>query len=359
MGRSIALLDRPNVARILGDGLALGTSWAVQTFLWQLHDTDGRARHSIRICGMALLGALVAMTVCFVQIPVAREDIDLVLRHPADPFVLGYRLAFLSYLGVALVNVARLSRRYARGAARPSMRLGLRLVAGGALLGLLYAAHEALWVLAPRLGLSHLLSSSQTLPRLLMASGIGLMVLGSTLPGWGPRIGLDLFWHWLATYRSLVRLYPLWHDLCLELPHIALFPPRSPLTDRLNPRDVSFRLCRRVVEIRDGLLPLRPVAAAYVAADASRGRTGALGVRVAIEAATEAIGLLEAIWQPEHHGEGPAVPAPWDSPAGADFAAEVTALERLARWYRRPEAMRLLRQWLAEAGAATERRKAS
>jgi hypothetical protein len=41
-------------------------------------------------------------------------------------------------------------------------------------------------------------------------------------------------------------------------PEIALLPPRPPLIELLDPRDVDFRLRRRVIEIRDGLLDVRP-----------------------------------------------------------------------------------------------------
>ena len=354
------LLHRPNLARLLGDSLGLGAGWAVQAFLWQLNDADGRARRPIRVWGLALLGALAVMTVAFVRIPLAQEDVDFLTRHPTAPFVLGYRLAFLTYLGAALINVARLSRRYALGAARPAMRLGLRLVAAGALVGLLYVAHEVLWVLASRLGFSPLLSPSQTVPRLLMASGIGLMVLGSTLPSWGPRLGLDAPCRWLVAYRSLVRLYPLWHDLCLALPAIALVLPTAPLADRFSPRDVPFRLCRRVVEIRDGLLTLRAVV--EIPTGGTRRPDAECHDRTTNTVTWEAVRRWPACWRHADRVGDLAAALAWATPAVADFAADVAALERLARWYRRPEASRLLLQWLADTGsppAAGDRRKVS
>jgi len=354
------MLRQPNIARLLGDALALGASWTVQAFLWQLNYADSRGRRPLQAYRLALFAALVAMSVCFLRIPIRQEDIDLLTHHPAAPFVLVYRLVFLAYLAIALINVTRLSWHYAHGAVRPLMRLGLRQVAAGAVLGLLYVGHEALWVLAARLG-GPSLSPAQMLPRLLMASGIGLMVFGSTLPSWGPRVGLDALCRWFTAFRSLVRLYPLWPDLCLALPQIALFPPTSPLADRFSLGDVHFRLCRRVVEIRDGLLAVRPVAAASVTADRSRQCVKQRGGAV-IAVATEAVGLMTPVWQPDHRmGERPAE-ALADYPVGAYFAREVAALERLARWYRRPASAQLLQQWLAETGAAeaaAARRQAS
>jgi hypothetical protein len=82
----------------------------------------------------------------------------------------------------------------------------------------------------------------------------------------------------------------------------------------------------------------------------------------AIGAVIEAVGFMAPVWQPDQHvGERPAAVTS-DSSDGTDFAAEVAALERLARWYRRPASARLLRRWLAEGGeaeATPAQRKAS
>lgn len=343
------LFQRPNIARLLGNALTVAASWSIQAFLWRLNAPDDRVRRPIQAGGLVLLAALLIMTVCFLRIPFAREDAELVTSYPAVPAFLGYRLAFLAYLGGALVNVARLTWRYAREARLPLLRLGLRLVAGGALVGLLYVAHEAFWVLAARLGVP-LLPASALVSRLLMAGAIGVMLLGSTLPSWGPRVGLDTLWRWLAAYRSLVRLYPLWRDLCLALPDIALVPPSTPLVDRLDLRDVPFRLCRRVVEIRDGLLALRPVIMSTSAADMG-------GPALAVP---EAVAMLAGLWQ---HETSPAVPAAVSYfPREADLDADVAALEQLACWYQRPASAHLLRHWLAAARSpevVADRRKVS
>jgi hypothetical protein len=53
------------------------------------------------------------------------------------------------------------------------------------------------------------------------------------------------------------ELYPVWQALCGALPNITLDPPRSRLVDALIPQNSRFRLHRRLVEIRDGLLIMR------------------------------------------------------------------------------------------------------
>lgn len=63
--------------------------------------------------------------------------------------------------------------------------------------------------------------------------------------------------HGLSARRDINRLYPLWKELCTELPHVALYTPRPRLMDALIPRNSQLRLHRRLVEIRDGLLIMR------------------------------------------------------------------------------------------------------
>ncbi|MGH3366948.1 MAG: MAB_1171c family putative transporter, partial [Nocardioidaceae bacterium] len=76
---------------------------------------------------------------------------------------------------------------------------------------------------------------------------------GTTLPTLGPRLEYLIrgFWH----RRSLRRLRPLWETLHEALPDIALATldrPSSPTVE------ISERLYRRVIAIRDGLLMLQP-----------------------------------------------------------------------------------------------------
>jgi len=52
------------------------------------------------------------------------------------------------------------------------------------------------------------------------------------------------------------RLYPLWRDLALAAPDIALMTPPEPAADFFHFRHNALRLNRRMVEIRDGFLAM-------------------------------------------------------------------------------------------------------
>lgn len=137
----------------------------------------------------------------------------------------------------------------------------------------------------------------------------------------------------LPTYRSLRRLYPLWMALYRATPEIALLPPPSRLADVLTLRDPTFRLYRRVIEIQDGRLALRPYADARVediVSDLSHGtHLGEDERRAMVEAAQVAAAIRR-----KAAGRSTAFGAPSQpTVGGTDIAGEATALERVAHWY--------------------------
>src|SRR6185503_4823752 len=161
---------------------------------------------------------------------------------------------------------------------------------------------------------------------------------------WGPHLGVPAAYRWCARYAACRRLYPLWRALYHAAPHIALDPPASALGDATHVADVSFQLCRRVIEIRDGCLEMRRYAdpAIAVAARAEAARAGLAGddADAFVEAACLAAALrAHATGQPVAHEV--AVPA---TGGGADDVdGEAGFLCRVAAFVGSP----LLRQVLA------------
>jgi hypothetical protein len=94
----------------------------------------------------------------------------------------------------------------------------------------------------------------------------------------------------LSARRDINRLYPLWKELCTELPHIALYPPRPRWIDALIPQNSQLRLYRRLIEIRDGLLIMRDWA---VPTDLHQIRTGITDTAVPSD---HAEALVMACW---------------------------------------------------------------
>lgn len=160
-------------------------------------------------------------------------------------------LLFLAYLAIALAGVAHASLRWAR-ACSGVVRLGLRLVAAGSILGIVYATGKVVATVLELAGArpTPLITTSQ----LAALAGLVLVAAGSALPG------IDRLWratrHGVIVRRRLDALYPLWSDLVDVTPGIALEPVTPRWRDRLHVRDLDMRLYRRVIEIQDGQLAL-------------------------------------------------------------------------------------------------------
>jgi hypothetical protein len=320
-----------NLARLLGNALILVAGWQVQAFLFHLNYPDDRARLRIGWSASFLAAALILLTAFFALAPVRREAADFVGRYADAPFVLEYRLVFLAYLGWALGAIVFLSWRYAKLVERPALRLGLRVDALGGILGLGYVLNETL-----RVSLPHVFGGTDPIPRNLLvtqlfeASAVTLMLVGCTMPAWGPRVGIPTLVEWLSQYRTYRRLGLLWRVVYQASPEIALSPPRSTVWELLDPRDLSFRLHRRVIEIRDGCLALEPFLDPLVAEDARR-RCASPGLASRdTEAIVAALSLAVALAAKREGGpaeERRGVIIPF---GGTDLVTEAAALERVA-----------------------------
>jgi hypothetical protein len=133
---------------------------------------------------------------------------------------------------------------------------------------------------------------------------------------------------WLRRRAQYRRLAPLWLALYRAAPEIALEAPRrhTPLFP------TRLQLYRLVVEIRDGLLVLRPYRSADVV-EAARDRTAGAGLRddqreAAVEAATVAAAL------DAHEQDEPPLRPDDAVSGGGDLTSDIEYLCRLADAFR-------------------------
>jgi hypothetical protein len=331
-------LDRlagiPNLARLLGHGFIMVTAWSARAILSYVNYPFEEARSRVRRHGAVLVVALAFMGVLFGLAPVDEETMQFMSRYATAPFILEYWLVFLGFLGVALFDIVRLDLAYATRADNPALKLGLRTVALGGVVGLGYVANEGLYVLGAQVDATYPLGNKDMVTTVLVAGGTSLMIIGSTMPAWGPIVGIPAAARWINRYRTLRHLYPLWADLYRVSPGVALAPPGSPLMDALSLRDLNVRLYRRVVEIRDGLLTLRPFVDPRVREEADAlGRLAGLSgddLDAVAEVATVAA-AIRAKGRGHAMVEGGVVAA---LPADSDLGAEAAYLTRLSRAYR-------------------------
>lgn len=336
------LVGVPNLARLVAHAGILGFAVSVQILL--LHWTvpqPARWRTWVRLASVVVAAA--AMTVLFVLAPVDESTTEFTVRYGDAPHIDQYMMVYLGYFAVALVDIMRLSWRYARLTTRPFLRLGLRLVTVGAASGVVYCVEKAAYVAARRAGIELVPAPIQeTLSPLLTGTGSLLMLIGFTIPSWGPRVaGAGT---WLRRYRTYRRLSPLWFLVYQATPEIALHPSTGRPTIGAI-RDLEYRLVRRVVEIRDGWLALRPYLDRRTA-DAARRLARDAGLDDDRTTAVVHAAVLTGACAAKARNAPPAEAYAEEPSGGRDIGQETEELSRVAAALRSP----LVRAALADPG---------
>ncbi|GAA4146246.1 hypothetical protein GCM10022251_07670 [Phytohabitans flavus] len=295
--------------------------------LWWVYPAEAaRKRTRTRLAFLVVTG--VALVVLFLAAgPTEPRTTDFVATYAGHPIFAAYLLVYLSAFALGMVDVVGLCWPYARVAGRSWLRRGLRTTAVGAASGLVYSAVRVADVIGAQVGAD--IRRWEPIAPPAASLGALLVILGLTMPAWGPR--LSEFRGWLRRRRQYRQLQPLWSDLHRLMPQIALEPPvAAPLSN------LDRRLYRRVIELYDGSLALRP----YLD-EAAANRAGRIGTRLGMRAddlaaVMEAARLRGAVRAYGHGAPQPAVeedamPARLDE--GTDLAEEVARLVRVSRAY--------------------------
>ncbi|RZU75293.1 hypothetical protein EV384_3825 [Micromonospora kangleipakensis] len=338
LDQRLGVLD---VARLTGNCLTLVCVTAGQAFHLYMTGTDAATERRVRRRSVLLAIAVATMIVLFIRTPPAADLADprvLSRAYYAEPFDAPCLYVYLAYLGWSLAQMALLANRYAGIAHRPLLRFGLRLITVAAMWGLLYVAGKLVAVVA---GVFQpgLVPAVDSLVILCFTTSILLALIGSTIPSWGPLVGLYRLWAWAGALRDYYRLHPLWRRIHAVLPQIALLPPPSGLRGFLSvARDASLRRVRITVEILDGYAGLRPWMSAEVAA-AARRVAREQGLPVEEQAVVVEAAVIGAALRARRQGGSAAVPGdpavevPFQDPKAGDLGAadQVTWLARVAR----------------------------
>ncbi|WP_434587554.1 MAB_1171c family putative transporter [Streptomyces sp. A5-4] len=257
----------PHVGRLLSNSFTLAAATSVLAFMLQLNLEPEAARRSIRLRVLFLGIAVTGMTVLFA----AEEMND---RSPRIYAL--YVLIYISYLGVTAKDFLVQTWKQSKRSRRTSQRVGLRMTAVGCLFALLYSAYKVFVMISLGLGLDliadHSRCSSPLVPvRCLFsvtspALAVLLITLGLTLPAVAWPISQFLRRRWES--RSFAALGPLWKDITGATPEVVLDPADAHEEDHAD--DSDFFLHRRVIEINDGGLALRPHRSVTVQESAAR-----------------------------------------------------------------------------------------
>jgi hypothetical protein len=298
-----------NLPRLIGHAGMLLAAWAGQDLLLHVNGLR-RTWHTWWMTGMfCLLCVLFALT----------PDL-----FPQSPWVFEYVLAYTIAQLPAYADIIRLCLRYTRIADTTALRAALLMIVAGLALAALYLVNKVVLGAASRLQFDYAFGRTTIPGKLLPTTAYLLVLVGAVLPA---------LLAWLARHRRYRTLGPLWRALYRADPTIALDPPTVP--DLLMLGRVRLRLYRRVIEIRDGLLALRPYRDPDIATTARdhATRAGLHGQRLdaAVEAAVIAAALrARAAGHPPRTTDDTTVNT---IAGGHDLATETHFLALVARAY--------------------------
>ncbi|WP_166610920.1 MAB_1171c family putative transporter [Kineococcus indalonis] len=303
-----------HIGDLVGRALLMVTAVATQCIFLFAVEPDQHPRPRLRRRVAALIAALVLLVSVFTAAPGRDASADYLVVYGAEPLVAIFVVTFTAFLGWCFADVlaawSRLKRRTSG-----TLHAGLHTLAAGAGVGLGY-------VLLRLIGEVALFADR---PGVVAATRIGCLITGSvasllavTAVSWPAASALTSSLHeWSQARQQLRQLFPLWRDLADVAPQVALEQPRSPAREALAVRDVRWRLYRRVIEIHDARLALRP----YVRP---------LGASATTPEAAEAHRLADAITA-ARIGVAPEV-APVRSTGGPSETTVADDVSREAEW---------------------------
>jgi hypothetical protein len=320
-----------NLGRFAGNAAIMVALCGGRLMLSHVTHDDSRARGASRREVAVLALALACTAVLFAVTPPQPAASIGVRSHPVHPIYSSpYVYVYVAYVAYALCGITAGAWRYAGLATRPSTRYGLRVLAASGVCGLAYCAAKGGLLAAYQLGVSvgeweFRIAGTLYLTTAALALA-GLAVPAATGAG-GPV-------HWVRRYRAYRSLFPLWHALYRAEPDIVLVRPARA---DMRIRQLGFHLYRRVIEIRDGQLALRPYRDPEAGALArslglAAGLTGDL-LAATVEAAEIAVALdaKAAGRRPVAGGSAPGRDAGESDPVDvADLDGEIRHLERVA-----------------------------
>ncbi|MGW1681186.1 MAB_1171c family putative transporter [Saccharopolyspora sp. NPDC002376] len=238
----------PNSGRLAANMLAVVAAVCVHGLLAHLVHEDAKARRVMRlqvlVAGLAAVSMVALMLAA--GIPFHPEFLAVFADRPA---VAAYLTVFSLYIGWATLAFGWFLRRYISQTDRRWLRAGLRTIQAGCVASGIWAASKIAAALRALAGYQP--GILDPIGGSCAAACVALVAIGATMPVWGPRVGLPFAW--LRAKHQAQQLRPLWNRLADELPQITL--PAGMVAP-----NAQFALYRRVVEIRDAQLVLRPYA---------------------------------------------------------------------------------------------------
>jgi hypothetical protein len=332
----VPLLDRTTgismLGGFLGECAVLVAAGAGQVFLIRVYNPEQPARPKSQRRYRLLVATLATMAVMFVLGPPDPGSPPITptghLSLLPQPYL--YLYLYSAFLGGTLVAVLRMTLRYATLTDQRFLRLGLRTLTVGSVVGLVYTIASLVSLTLYEVGVDVDSWESATITPMYLVTD-ALMLAGCSIPSLAPWVARGR--RWVTDSHARRHLHPLWLALYQATPEIALFPP--PGGQRADHGDARMHLYRQVIEICDGRLALRPYldprAAEIATTLARQARLADANIAAISEAAMLAAAIAaKADGQPSTATD----PCPASPVGGTDLAAEVAWLRQVSRAFR-------------------------
>lgn len=234
-------------------------------YVFMAHPHAAAVRH-VKRQGLALLAVLAVA----VATAIAATPADFYAGHVADyangPVSAVYLALFTGYITVMVISSGTMSWKWSRLVDEPWIRRGLVIGSIGFALAGLYCVVRTTFIVMATTG-NRIPIKEGAITGWLIAASLPLVLIGVTVPGWGPRLATTL--RWWRMHRAFRRLHPLWSALTTAHPHVRMsLGPSSLATwlahrfgdrlatwwdDKWSPHrhDLALRLHLRVVQIWD------------------------------------------------------------------------------------------------------------
>lgn len=294
-----------------------------------------RAKRHICLRLALLASALAVMITLFVTVDHYHSHYTTKLEqwYAASPGFVAYLCLYQAVVAATVADVAQLCVRYAKRVKDQHVRTGLLVTAAGAIFVLVYSLIRINDIITAQAGIAPL-PQLEPLATLCSAIGAAAVLVGLSFPSWADRCNTAAVN--ARRYRAYRQIEPLWRAFVAAEPGIVLEPEsqESHARERSRRRTFDFKLRRRVIEIHDGELALRPYRHPYVAdraRAASHGLTG-LPQSAYIEATCLHAALAAKVQRQRREGTGG---MPEYAVAGFDPDAEpswLTLLDEELRW---------------------------
>lgn len=267
------LFGVPNIVVPIAQGfviLVLALQASVLAY-WSRPAPEARERSKHLL--IAAVAVIAGMAVLFTLLtPATQRPTDFSLYYAHDPAYQAYVLLYFGTYSVAEIYLTWSCWKYSRTAATRSIAIGLRLVAIGAAITLVYSSIRIGAVVGSEVGFS--VDQYNDLAWACGDIGATLTQIGYFLPVLATRFGAA--YTYLHEHYAYARLGTLWKTLTDADPSIVLQAPVDQRTYWRERKSIHYPLIRRRTEIRDGMRVLRPYlsAAARGEAETQRRRTG-------------------------------------------------------------------------------------